>query len=166
LDPDKPTLQKLAGKQPEPADPIKFEFVSALLCERILREADGIVSAIRIVDIFQVPENPPENFSVKFFAFVTLKTVPVPESASVVLGATLIKPDGTRSPITPADREPVTIKQFRDDPSVPGGVSLVVEVNVKPQTMGTSVLEIDVDGVPVTRVPFTLLRVSSAAEIQ
>ena len=32
--------------------------VSALICERILHERDKVLSAIRIVDIFYVPELP------------------------------------------------------------------------------------------------------------
>jgi hypothetical protein len=34
--------------------------VSLLVCERVLREMDGVLSAIRVVDIFYVPQKPPE----------------------------------------------------------------------------------------------------------
>lgn len=38
----------------------KLYVTAALICERILREADGVPSAIRIVDQVTIPELPPE----------------------------------------------------------------------------------------------------------
>ena len=43
---------------------VHFEFVSALICERILREVDGVTSAIRIVDVFPISD---ETRSIEFF---------------------------------------------------------------------------------------------------
>jgi hypothetical protein len=42
----------------------KPHLVAAVLCEKVLQEADGVLSAIRIVDkvIFEVPKGAPSNY--------------------------------------------------------------------------------------------------------
>jgi hypothetical protein len=74
---------------------VKFPFVSALLCERVLIDQDKLVSAIRIVDVFQVPEGTPEGTAIQIWAIVTLKTVPVPDE-TVRVGAWLVGVSGER----------------------------------------------------------------------
>src|SRR5690348_13105773 len=52
---------------------------SALICERVLVEADGVMSAIRIVDIFEAnfPDSLPEEFRrVKLYVCMTIKANP------------------------------------------------------------------------------------------
>ena len=136
---------------------VKFEFVSAFICERVLMEADGVTSAIRIVDIFFVPEGAPEEAIVPFYLIVLLKTVPVPDE-EIRIGVTLIRANGERERLPDPPGQPFKLQLFSGDPSIPGGFSLILHANIKPRNMGTCFLEIDVDGEPVTRVPFTLRR--------
>jgi hypothetical protein len=49
---------------------VKFPFVSAFLCEKILQEKDGINTAIRIVDIFNIAADAPPDAGVHFFGFI------------------------------------------------------------------------------------------------
>lgn len=42
-------FDRLGGRKPMPND---FLSINLLLCERVLTEADGVLSAIRIVDVF------------------------------------------------------------------------------------------------------------------
>jgi hypothetical protein len=140
---------------------VNFEFVSAFLCERVLTEASGVSSAIRIVDIFYVPENPPENFRVQFFVMLLLKTMPVPKETKIQISVTLIRPTGQREQLPDPPDQPYLISIFENDPSIPSGFNLNIGLALKGDELGTFLLEFNVDGTPVTRVPFTLRRVPS-----
>jgi len=135
---------------------VRFPFVSAFLCERILTEQDGIASAIRLVDIFQVPENAVEHAVVQFWAVVTLRALPVPDD-EISVGVFLVRTSGerTRLPDPPPDRK-FKMRDFNPDLTLPGGLSLMLQLNVKPKNAGTCFLEIEVDGEVVTRIPFTI----------
>jgi hypothetical protein len=138
---------------------VKFQYINALICERALQEADGVTSAIRIVDIFHVPESSPESAVIQLFVIASLKASPVPVEPFTI-GVALIKTSGERVelPPPPGFEQPFALPQFKDDPSIPNGISLVLQIGVKPTNMGTCFIEIDVDGEAVTRVPFTLRR--------
>jgi|SRR5579863_7675811 len=114
---------------------VKFPFVSAFTCERVLREKDDVLSAIRLVDVFFVPEDAPVGAVIQFYAFVSLKIVPAPDE-EITLGLTLIRPTGEREHV-PAPSGPTKIQKFRDDPSVPVGVTIIMQVSVKVKDMGT-----------------------------
>jgi hypothetical protein len=159
LDPDKPTLQQLAGKKPEEAKPVKFPFVSAFLCERVLLDQDKLLSAIRIVDIFQIPEGTPEGTAIQFWAIVTLKTVPVPDE-EVYVAITLVRVSGERERLPDQfGGKPLRLRDQTPDPSLPGGISLIVQLNVIPKNFGLCFLEVDVDGETLVRIPFTIRRI-------
>ena len=67
----------------------KRPFVSAaFICENILRDVDGVTSAIRIVDRFTIPPDPlPEGMKpmVNLTAFVALKSGDVQGKSTVTL---------------------------------------------------------------------------------
>jgi hypothetical protein len=140
--------------------PRRFQFASAVICERIIEEKDGVFSALRLVDNFHIPENFPENASVKFHVVIQLKAVPVPKE-SFRITAAIINPAGQRLALPPPP-EPFKVPEDAD-PTVPGGVSLIFQVSVKPHTLGTYFLVIEVDGEEEVRVPFTLRRKSAVA---
>jgi hypothetical protein len=54
---------------------------SLLVCERVLRESDNVLSAIRVVDVFYVPQKPPEISGdlfplVQAYALASLRSIP------------------------------------------------------------------------------------------
>lgn len=141
---------------------VKFEFVSAFICERVLQEEGGIVSAIRIVDVFFVPEGAPEDTPISFYVVASLKTVPVPDS-EVTVGITLVRTTGEHEQL--AQPQKYHLLSYNNDPSIPGGFNLLMQLNVKPKNMGTCYVEIEVDGT-VVRIPFTFRRPPQTAQGQ
>src|ERR1700736_5319747 len=105
---------------------IRFQFASAIICERILQEKDGVHSAIRIVDIINVPEGL-EDVPVHFYALVSLKTVPV-STEEFRLGLTLVTPLGERNRVViGANTPPHKVRPFLGDPSIPSGLTIAME---------------------------------------
>lgn len=135
---------------------VKFPFVSAFLCERVLIDQDGITSAIRIVDVFQVPETTVEHAIVQFFAVVTLRTLPVPDE-EVHVSVFLVRASGdrVRLPDPPIDKA-FELRKHNPDPSLPGGLTLILQLHLKPTNAGICFLEIEVDREVVTKIPFTI----------
>src|SRR5260370_21787037 len=135
---------------------VKFPFVTALICEHILEETSGVISAIRIVDIFQVPDGaPPQGAVVHFWVLVTLKTVRVQQEEFRV-GLTLVYTSAEREKMATQPGPLKLFRRFADDPSMPGGLTVKIQMNVTPKKMGTHYIEVDVDGELVTTVPFTM----------
>ncbi len=139
---------------------VHFEFVSALICEKILREFDGVTSAIRIVDVFPVSD---ESKALEFFAVVSLKAVPVPEGERFRITVALVDPHGERHALPEPPGQPYELLMPFGDPSVPGGVSFGLHLTVIPKNGGTHYVEIYVDGDIVTRIPFTIRKQTAAS---
>jgi hypothetical protein len=83
--------------------------------------------------------------------------VPVPNE-EVRVGVTLVRVSGERERLPDQLKKPLNLWETNPDPSIPGGVSLVVQMQVVPKNFGTCYLEIDVDGELVTKIPFTIRR--------
>jgi|SRR5580698_3997335 hypothetical protein len=143
---------------------VKFPFVSAFLCEKILQEKDGINTAIRIVDIFNIAADAPPDAGVHFFGFVSLKTAPVPDS-KVTIRVAIVSPIGTREYLPDAPDQPYSLSVFEGDPTVPTGLMLVFEINIIPKNLGTGYLEIEADGEVAVRLPFTIRRLPPAQSV-
>ncbi len=83
----------------------------ALFCDRVLKEADGVVSVIRVVDRFTVsgntPEMPKEN--IRFTALVSLKSGEYRGRAEIELKIT--SPSGKALPST---RFPINLEGDAD----------------------------------------------------
>jgi hypothetical protein len=139
----------------------KFPYVSAFFCERVLLEKDEVLSAIRIADIFQIPENPPENFLIQFWLVLNVKIAIESESAEYRLMCTLIRSTGDRVVIVPEQ----TVKPMRrfDDPSIQTSLGFIAQITLKPQNMGTAYVEVQIEDEVIAKVPFTLRPVSSVA---
>ena len=137
---------------------VKFEFVNTVICEKVLTEVDGITSAIRIVDLFFIPENAPETFVIQFTVIIALRAfITSPEEFRV--GITLIGPTGNRQRLPDPPEQPYKLSIFENDPSVPSGFTLIIGCAVKPTKLGTCYLEVEVNGEAITKIPFTLRRV-------
>lgn len=98
---------------------VDFQFASALICEKVLRESDGVVSAIRIVDVYTVAE---DEHPIHFYALISLKAVPV-RTDEFCLEVALVDPLGARRRVAiGADYRPQRLKPVFGDPSIPTGV--------------------------------------------
>src|ERR1700682_666065 len=115
---------------------VKFPYISAFICERVLQEADGVFSALRIADIFYVPEGVPEGATVQFFAVISLKVAPAPKG-DIQIAVTFINASGERERLPDPGVPTPPSARLPDDPRIPGGVTLVMQLNIKPKNMGT-----------------------------
>jgi len=136
--------------------------VSLFLCERTLQESNGILSAIRILDIFWVPGVPAEASNekekvpvIKMFGCALIKGKPGRHDHSIefrVQNEGSDKFDNIGSPvILPVAQIPPGLEKF------PAGGSINIELHVAVKTYGTSYLCLFLDGEEATRTPFTIL---------
>jgi hypothetical protein len=137
------------------AMPARFQFITALLCEKVLQEGDGVTSAIRIVDVFQIPSDKLGEAIIQFCLVASLRTVPVKEQ-QLHVALFLVGPSGKRERIKELPEGPYPVVPFVGDPSVPGGLNLAIQLNIKPLKFGTGFIEIEVENEVVARVPFTV----------
>jgi len=131
---------------------------SLFVCEKVLTEADGVSSAIRIVDVFYVPEFYPEDTKtgpvVQAYVIAALRCQ-TDDDSEHSLEVTLTSPRGTLNKITP---EPQRITFKPRVPGAPGGVTVLMQLNLLPKVEGTSLLRVLVDGTEVARSTLTLLK--------
>jgi hypothetical protein len=140
---------------------------SAILCEKVLYEADGVISAIRIVDIFSVPKNPagtPEDAlpEIQFYALVALRAEPAHDQPHELV-IKLLNTVGELNALGPPT--PVETMMSPLGPTVPGGVTLSIQVNIAVKRFGICFLCVYLDGEEITRTPFTLLRVPGESDM-
>jgi hypothetical protein len=137
---------------------VKFTYINAFLCENVLQESTGIFSAIRIVDVFQIPENVPDNFAIRFFVVGVFRMSNAPR-VSVTVKVFIIRVNGERLPLPDIPGQPFPLSSFEDDASIPSGINVLLEVNVKPTNMGTAFVEIEIDDEVAAKIPFTIRRI-------
>jgi hypothetical protein len=143
---------------------VEFPFITAFLCERVLFDQDKLVSAIRIIDLFNVPENSPDTFVLQFFAVISLRVAPPVPDEQVRIALWMRRVSGEREQL-PGPPEPFKLQDANSDPSSPGGVSLVIQLNVIPKNLGTCYIEVEADGKLVTKIPFTIRRAPTMAAL-
>jgi hypothetical protein len=132
-------------------DPI---YTQLLICERIITDTDGIHSAIRIGEAFDVPHNPtvaPELRPVPLSILFSAK-FPHEDDTEHKAEIKLQRPNGelyevgeagpTQLPITP--------------PGIPKGFAFKTRFGVFPMDMGLHHIIIILDGKEVERLPFIL----------
>ena len=144
---------------------VEFPFITAFLCERVLFDQDKLVSAIRIVDLFNVPEDVPPTFVIQFFAVISLRVAPPVPDEQVRIAIWLRRVSGERERLADPPNQPYNLREMNPDPSSPSGVSLVLQFNVIPKNFGTCYIEVEADGTIVTRIPFTIRRVPAVATL-
>jgi hypothetical protein len=138
---------------------------SAILCEKVLHEADGVTSAIRIIDIFSVrkPVGAPEDVLplIQVYALVALRAEPGHDQPHELVIKTL----NTAGELTTLG-EPTSIRTMISPlgPKVPGGITINIQVNIAVKRLGTCFLCVYLDGEEITRTPFTLVPAPGAAE--
>lgn len=133
-----------------------------VICERILNEQDGVLSPIRLVDIFFAQpqaNSPPLPETVKPAVLMALLFVlkATPEAVDDTVhkfSLRLIRPDGEVTNIG----EPITFKI--EKPKIPGshsGMNVgIPQIGVFTKQKGLHYFVADIDGREVTRSPFIL----------
>ncbi len=129
--------------------------IDLLICERILAEADGVLSAIRLVDVFFVDPDTPVAGEEKVLGMQILITSKFTPGAlkKHTVELTLIRPNGERKPMG----EPREVEIETKYPDLPSGFNMVVHAGVKVKQMGTHQIALSVDGEELRQAPFTLL---------
>ncbi len=134
--------------------------LSLLICERSLTEADGVMSAIRMVDVVYVmldPSIPVEKQQVMLTVIVLGKTN-ASDRTKHSLQLQLIRPEGQT---TLVPDQPLPVDHSVVPPALiteaPRGFGLNLQIGVVPRQMGTHWITVLFDGQEKGRVPFTLL---------
>lgn len=127
---------------------------AAFLCERILHERDGVLTAIRIVDTFNVtlpPSLPPDAKPViQITGLLSFKkSSPGAEAERHQAELRLRMPSGREHPPAVFD---VLFK-----PEEMAGANQIVQMNIGVEEFGLHWLAVLLDGEPITRIPFRLL---------
>ena len=136
--------------------------LSLLICERVLTEADAVMSAVRIVDVFfvtRIPELPPEKQAVPMQALLVCK-FRHGDKEKHTMQLQLERPDRTIQTIGDVVKDVVGSSRF---PEAPGGFNIAVQAGIIPKQLGTHYIVVLLDGVEVAREPFTLLERKLAA---
>lgn len=130
-----------------------------ILCEKILNEADGVISAIRMVDLFyiaKVPAVPPEQHAAVMTVFVSCK-FPSDDVSTHVVSLKLTRPDGTVKDVDFGMPLEVSLADIPVKvPGAPRAFNIVAPWGVKATHMGLHRLTLFVDGEERTAAVFTL----------
>ena len=127
---------------------------AAFLCERVLQEKDGVLSAIRIIDTYSVsiPKNLPEDAkaTIQITALLAFKKAsPGTEAEKHQITLQLFAPSGPQPP--------QSIDVFFNQQAELDGFNLITGMSVAVAEFGLFWLHVFIDGEPATRIPFRLL---------
>ena len=128
-----------------------------LVAEKVLLEADGVPSIIRIADVFYVPPmpDPPVERAPIFMYIVASVRFKTTESTEHVLQLQLLRPSGETKPIG----NPNVLKsQPRvTGLGVPAGFNVISTVGVLPKESGVHYIVAMMDGEEIARTVITLV---------
>jgi Family of unknown function (DUF6941) len=125
-----------------------------LACERILHESDGVVSAIRIIDILTFTpseEVPIERQRTPVHVLARVLTS-ADDEAEHVVRMSLVRPDGKRVEMGEAFRGAIPPPKVA---GVPRGLTINAQIDVVP-TEGTHWIVASFDGEDVSRTPLSV----------
>lgn len=129
--------------------------VDLTVCEKVLIEVDGVVSAIRLVDIFyvtKVPDLPEKYLAAQMVVVGAIRVQPGdPEEHTIELR--LIRPSGKFVTIG----EPKKARFESREPQAPGGFDFVAPIGVLAKEMGVHYFVLLLDGQESARAAFTLV---------
>jgi len=128
--------------------------VHVIVCQEVLPEKTGVLSAIRILDTLTIP---PATYFAHFYAVTTMVSMPG-DFDSHVVALTMNKWDGQEM----ARVADLSFKYgYNVDYSAPGGFRLTTEFNLdvrEPGALGLSLIWVWLDGAVVSKTPITLRR--------
>lgn len=126
---------------------------AAFLCEKVLREADGVTSAIRIVDRINRGTIGPElkrdmdPFEYNLFLYLSLKSGSARGTMELVIR--LEDPSATSKPV-----HTQTINFEGDDER---GANIIADLRLRLSLQGLHWFDIFLDGVRITRIPLRVV---------
>jgi hypothetical protein len=127
---------------------------SILICEKILTEADGVMSMIRMVDVFYITPKADVPIEKQLVQMTVLARVRASsgDDDEHTLQLQLIRPKKETAQIGEALKTKIPAKS----PGGPQGMNLVAQFGVIPKQMGTHYIALLSDGVETARAEFTL----------
>jgi hypothetical protein len=116
------------------------------------------MSAIRLVDLFFVPEPQPQvpddqRPVITMFALVTIKTIPGHTGEEEITFKIL----STVGEMTEVGKQ-TALFTSRFGPEMPGGVTLAIQLNIGVKRLGTAYFCVFIGAEEVARTPFTVTR--------
>jgi hypothetical protein len=128
---------------------------AAVFCESIIESADGALSAIRIVDQFNVilPSNTPDDvpsesnrIAISIWLLLMLRSGSARGKREI--SCTISSPSGKTAPLT---------KQKLDiGEKLNGGVNMRIQLNISIEVEGLYIVDVFVDGKVITRMPLLI----------
>jgi hypothetical protein len=137
-----------------------------LVCEKVLRERDDVTSAIRIVDVFYVPDIPADAPTDATYlvtqAIALLSIRSSKRELAKNIHVQLMKPDGAISSLygpTPMEWS------NRATPIAPPGCTYGIELQIVSRIIGTYWIWATLDGDEVARTVFTLRPIAERGKL-
>ncbi len=138
---------------------MKRVYAQAIICERILNEADGMPSAIRIADVFSFTRSQiPLGAGIPVNLLVTIRLLEN-DGADHTAKIVLLRPDGEETDVG----VPFVGKIVQNDPVAPGGLNFIFIVGVVPRQLGLHTFNVLFDGETVAQSIFTLRELPEVA---
>jgi len=138
------------------------EFVSAslVICERVLVEADGVASAIRLVDIIYVPKQQvetPEGIRIilPIFALLSVRIAPRPTSDRTIT-VKITSPDNKTQTLFGPNPVALAGNPLVSGTDAPRGTNFVIQLNFEAVKYGTHIMRAFLDDKEIAMAPFTL----------
>ena len=129
---------------------------SLFLCLELLREGNGVHSAIRIVDIWHIPKITPENADVPYIqghAVGLVKAYPGDDSKHEML-IKLVDPKGN---VVEACKPMEVELKCKFGNMAPGGITFNMQISLAVKAFGTLMVLLYLDGRLVAQTPLTIL---------
>lgn len=120
----------------------------ACLCEKVLREEDGVLSAIRVVDTYFIPQTAPAGAAVSLTALICLKSGDVEGKSEISFRLTA--PDGKEVGAPPT--YPILLEGREH------GANLIVQLGLPAANLGHYMLDVLWNGEPLVGIPFKLVQ--------
>jgi hypothetical protein len=145
---------------------------SLLVCDRVLVEKDEVTSAIRIVDVFYLPELPPVPPGVSLSPEIQEKYAPI----LTTYGLAQIKADAGycgehdiefRIINTSGEESLAAAAKGKFVSHIEGattGLTASIQINILVKRFGTCFLCLYLDGNEITRTPFTLAQQKNSGQ--
>ncbi len=130
--------------------------LDVVACERVLIEADGVPSAIRILDLVFVDESIPPDQRPPFNVSLLIRgRFPAGEPRACVVNIGLIRPSGER--VALQEHSAPAADKFEDSPT---GFNMVCQLGIVPRNLGTCFIYVSVEEKEAT-FPITFVRAES-----
>lgn len=126
-----------------------------LVCEKMLQEVDGVLSAIRLGDLFILEQaDAAVQRAARFWIVAIVKFHPddIGQHVGVLR---LIRPNGEATDLKTV--EPQLGELEVRFPGTPRGFNVLADMTLSAQQMGTHYLTLTIDGQEVARTAFTLI---------